>query len=49
MGNNYSPILIDWRQGVALTIFLTFVNFLNFSKFIVEIKLIIFLFFETLI
>ena len=40
------PFLISiGGKGIALTIFLFLVIFLSFSKFIVEIKLIIFLFF----
>ena len=34
-------------KGIALMMFLFFVIFFNFSKLIVEIKLIIFLFFEN--
>ena len=42
------PFLISiGGSGVALTIFFTFVNFFNLAKFIVEIKLITFLFFEN--
>ena len=42
------PFLISiGGNGVAFTIFLFFVIFFNFSKLIVEIKLIIFLFFEN--
>tara|TARA_B110001452_G_C15110627_1_gene387139 strand:+ start:505 stop:771 length:267 start_codon:yes stop_codon:yes gene_type:complete len=40
------PLLISTGgRGIALIIFLFFVNLFNLSKFIVEIKLIIFLFF----